>query len=181
MSTFKIAVIPGDGIGHEVVPEGLRVLEAAGKKFGLSFDFTHFDFSCERYAKTGHMMPDDLESIWDEIDARRTSFSPRVADAARDAIADYIRDVQSFVEGLDSESELKDHIKTIERFGRRFAIPDDELKRAITVVHERIAEIGEETETAPSPSRSSMPTPERESFDDRDLANLFAPLVNGLE
>jgi len=59
MSTFKIAVIPGDGIGHEVVPEGLRVLEAAGKKFGLSFDFTHFDFSCERYAKTGHMMPDD--------------------------------------------------------------------------------------------------------------------------
>lgn len=129
----------------------------------------------------GHMMPDDLESIWDEIDARPTSFSPRVADAARDAIADHIRDVQSFVEGLDSESELMDHIKTIERFGRRFAIPDDELKRAISVVHERMAEIGEETETAPSPSRSSMPTPERESFDDRDLANLFAPLVHGLE
>ena len=59
MPTFKIAVIPGDGIGHEVIPEGLRVLEAAGKKFGLSFDCTHFDFSCERYAKTGHMMPDD--------------------------------------------------------------------------------------------------------------------------
>jgi tartrate dehydrogenase/decarboxylase/D-malate dehydrogenase len=35
MSTHKIAVIPGDGIGHEVVPEGLRVLEAAGKKFNL--------------------------------------------------------------------------------------------------------------------------------------------------
>lgn len=129
----------------------------------------------------GHMMPDDLESIWDEIDARRTSFSPRVADAARDAIAEHIRDVQSFVEGLNSESELRDHINTIERFGRRFAIPDDELKRAISVIHERIAEIGEEAETAPSPSRSSMPTPERESFDDGDLANLFAPLVHGLE
>src|SRR5262245_41556877 len=59
MSIHKIAVIPGDGIGNEVVPEGLRVLEAAGRKFGLSFEFTHFDWSCERYAKTGQMMPED--------------------------------------------------------------------------------------------------------------------------
>ena len=58
-NTLKIAVIPGDGIGNEVVPEGLRVLEAAGKKFGLSFDLTHLDYSCERFAKTGKMMPDD--------------------------------------------------------------------------------------------------------------------------
>ncbi len=64
MSTFKIAVIPGDGIGNEVIPEGLRVLEAAGKKFGLSFDLTHFDWSCERYAKTGRLMPEDgLEQL----------------------------------------------------------------------------------------------------------------------
>ena len=56
MSTFKIAVIEGDGIGHEVVPEGLRVLEAAGKKFGLSYEMTHFDWSCEVYAKTGRMI-----------------------------------------------------------------------------------------------------------------------------
>ncbi len=58
-NTLKIAVIPGDGIGNEVVPEGLRALEAAGRKFGLSFDLTHLDYSCERYAKTGKMMPDD--------------------------------------------------------------------------------------------------------------------------
>ena len=64
MSTFKIAVIPGDGIGHEVVPEGLRVLEGAGKKFGLSFEMTHFNWSCEVYAKTGRMMPEDgLEQL----------------------------------------------------------------------------------------------------------------------
>ena len=56
---FKIAVIPGDGIGHEVVPEGLRALAAAGKKFGLSYDIKHFDWSCERFAKTGGMMPED--------------------------------------------------------------------------------------------------------------------------
>jgi tartrate dehydrogenase/decarboxylase/D-malate dehydrogenase len=59
MKTYKIAVIPGDGIGKEVVPEGLRVLEAAGKKFGIDYSFKHFDWSCETYAKTGKMMPDD--------------------------------------------------------------------------------------------------------------------------
>jgi tartrate dehydrogenase/decarboxylase/D-malate dehydrogenase len=59
MKTYKIAVIPGDGIGKEVVPEGLRVLEAAGKRFGFNCSFTHFDWSCETYARTGKMMPDD--------------------------------------------------------------------------------------------------------------------------
>src|ERR1700739_685199 len=59
MNTYKIAVIPGDGIGKEVVPEGIRVLEAAGKRFGMKFSFQHFDWSCETYAKTGKMMPDD--------------------------------------------------------------------------------------------------------------------------
>src|ERR1044071_5457507 len=64
MSTFKIAVIEGDGIGHEVVPEGLRVLEAAGRKFGISYEMTDFDWSCEIYAKTGRMMPEDgLEQL----------------------------------------------------------------------------------------------------------------------
>jgi tartrate dehydrogenase/decarboxylase/D-malate dehydrogenase len=64
MKTYKIAVIPGDGIGKEVVPEGLRVLEAAGKKFGIQYAFTHFDWSCETYAKTGRMMPEDgLEQL----------------------------------------------------------------------------------------------------------------------
>src|SRR6202049_981674 len=59
MNTYKIAVIPGDGIGKEVVPQGLRVLEAAGRRFGLQFQCRHFDWSCEAYAKTGKMMPDD--------------------------------------------------------------------------------------------------------------------------
>jgi tartrate dehydrogenase/decarboxylase/D-malate dehydrogenase len=57
--THKIAVIPGDGIGREVVPEGLRVLEAAGRRFGFSLACTEYDWSCDRYAKTGAMMPDD--------------------------------------------------------------------------------------------------------------------------
>jgi tartrate dehydrogenase/decarboxylase/D-malate dehydrogenase len=59
MNTYKIAVIPGDGIGKEVVPEGLRVLEAAARRFDLKLACTHFDWSCETYFKTGKMMPED--------------------------------------------------------------------------------------------------------------------------
>jgi tartrate dehydrogenase/decarboxylase / D-malate dehydrogenase len=59
MKTHKVAVIAGDGIGREVVPEGLRVLEAAAKRYEMKLDFTHFDWSCETYAKTGKMMPDN--------------------------------------------------------------------------------------------------------------------------
>ena len=55
----RSAVIPGDGIGKEVVPEGLRVLEKVAGKFGIGLEFAHFDWSCDHYAKTGRMMPDD--------------------------------------------------------------------------------------------------------------------------
>jgi len=47
MKMFNIAVIAGDGIGKEVVPEGIRVLEAAGKRFGFGFNWRPFDWSCE--------------------------------------------------------------------------------------------------------------------------------------
>ena len=57
--THKIAVIPGDGIGKEVVPEGIRVIEAAARKFGFGLKFETFDWSCEQYTKTGRMMPED--------------------------------------------------------------------------------------------------------------------------
>ncbi len=59
MKTFNIAVIAGDGIGKEVVPEGIRVLEAAGQHFGFRLQCHAFDWSCETYVHTGKMMPDD--------------------------------------------------------------------------------------------------------------------------
>jgi tartrate dehydrogenase/decarboxylase/D-malate dehydrogenase len=63
-NTLKIAVIPGDGIGNEVVPEGLRVLEAVGRRFDIAYEFKHFDWSCERFKRTGAMMPaDGLEQL----------------------------------------------------------------------------------------------------------------------
>ena len=55
----RIAVIAGDGIGQEVMPEGMRVLEAAGRRFGISFKWDELDWSCERYHQTGSMMPED--------------------------------------------------------------------------------------------------------------------------
>ena len=64
MSKHRIAVIPGDGIGNEVVPEGIRVLEAVGRKFDIGFQFDEFPWSCEHYARTGRMMPEDgIEQI----------------------------------------------------------------------------------------------------------------------
>jgi tartrate dehydrogenase/decarboxylase/D-malate dehydrogenase len=61
-TSFNIAVIEGDGIGKEVVPEGLKVLEAVGRKFDLAFNFEHFDFaSCDYYLKHGKMLPDDWQ------------------------------------------------------------------------------------------------------------------------
>ena len=56
----RIAVIAGDGIGKEVMPEGLRVLDAAGRKFGIDLRFDVFDFSCWDYCeKHGQMLPDN--------------------------------------------------------------------------------------------------------------------------
>ncbi len=59
MASYEIALIPGDGIGKEVLPEAVSVLEKVGAKFGISFKWREFDWSCETYAKTGRMMPED--------------------------------------------------------------------------------------------------------------------------
>ena len=58
--TYRIAVIPGDGIGKEVVPEGVRVLDAAAKRYDFKLQFDEFDFaSCDYYLKHGRMLPGD--------------------------------------------------------------------------------------------------------------------------
>ncbi len=64
MKSYKIAVIPGDGIGKEVVSEGIRVLEAVGRHFDIGFNWVFFPWNCETYIKTGRMMPEDgLEQL----------------------------------------------------------------------------------------------------------------------
>ena len=58
-ATDQFAVIPGDGIGKETVPESSKVLDAAARRFNFSLKFAHYDWSCETYKKTGAMMPAD--------------------------------------------------------------------------------------------------------------------------
>ncbi|MBI3790571.1 MAG: tartrate dehydrogenase [Gemmatimonadetes bacterium] len=58
MTTHRIAVIAGDGIGREVIPEGQRVLEAAARRFGFAFEWDEKDWSCAHYARHGRMMPE---------------------------------------------------------------------------------------------------------------------------
>ena len=65
----RIAVIPGDGIGKEVVPEGIRILEAAGKRFGIQFQWKFFPWGCEHYLSSGVMMPADGLEILKGFDA----------------------------------------------------------------------------------------------------------------
>lgn len=68
--THRIAVIPGDGIGHEVVPEGLRALDVAARRFGISLQFDHFDFaSCTYLQQHGDMLPKDWKATLARYDA----------------------------------------------------------------------------------------------------------------
>ena len=61
---YKIALIPGDGIGREVIPEGVKALETLAKRYDFDLAFTEFPFSCSYYLEHGEMMPEDgLEQL----------------------------------------------------------------------------------------------------------------------
>ncbi|HEX2794078.1 MAG TPA: tartrate dehydrogenase [Croceicoccus sp.] len=69
-SNYRIAVIAGDGIGKEVMPEGVRALEAASSRFGFGLDLQWHDFAnCDYYARHGQMMPDDWKAQIGDVDA----------------------------------------------------------------------------------------------------------------
>jgi hypothetical protein len=66
MNTYHIATIPGDGIGKEVIPETVKVLETLATKCGFQLKFAYYNYSCEYYKSHGKMMPDDgLERLRD--------------------------------------------------------------------------------------------------------------------
>lgn len=67
--TYKIANIPGDGIGKEVLPEGVKVLDKVGEICGFSLDYTDLPWSCEYYVQTGSMMPENGIDILSKHDA----------------------------------------------------------------------------------------------------------------
>ena len=66
---YKIAVIPGDGTGPEVVAEGLKVLESLGRKVGFGYETETYDFGGERYMRTGEVLPDSAVEELRQFDA----------------------------------------------------------------------------------------------------------------
>ncbi len=70
MKNYKIATIAGDGIGKEVMPEGIKVLKETAKKHQFNIQFDEFDFaSCDYYEKNGKMLPDDWKEKISDHDA----------------------------------------------------------------------------------------------------------------
>src|ERR1035437_4653380 len=67
--TYKIAIIPGDGTGPEVVREGKKVLNAVAGKFGFKFEFEEFDFGGNRYLRTGEILPDSATDQLKKFDS----------------------------------------------------------------------------------------------------------------
>jgi len=66
---YKIGVLPGDGIGPEVVDEGLKVLKKVSEKTGFKYELVHYDFGGDRYLKTGDVLPDSAISEFRDLDA----------------------------------------------------------------------------------------------------------------
>ena len=80
---YKVAAIPGDGIGQEVITAGLEVLDALEVREGtFKFEISHFDWGTDRYLKTGEMMPSDGREQIRNMDAIYfgSAGDPRVAD-----------------------------------------------------------------------------------------------------
>ena len=69
MQRFSIAVIPGDGVGQEVVPAAIKVLESVGRRFGAGFDFEEYEWGAEYYFRHGRMMPAEALDLLRTADA----------------------------------------------------------------------------------------------------------------
>lgn len=85
MKSYNLAIVPGDGVGHEVALEGLKVLQAAARKYGFAVKTETFDWGCDYYLKNGVMMPADMLETLEDFDA---IFLGCIGDAAK--VADHI-------------------------------------------------------------------------------------------
>ena len=69
MNDYRIAVIPGDGVGPEVAAVATATVRRAGEVFGFGVEYEHFDWGCDRFLETGSMMPEDALDVLDQFDA----------------------------------------------------------------------------------------------------------------
>jgi energy-coupling factor transporter ATP-binding protein EcfA2 len=124
-----------------------------------------------------NMTSDELEKISDAVDQWSHQLTDEVFRAVDDAIRNEIDNVGNVVEEIDSESTLKDHIDTIRKLSKRSGISAEIVSNAVEKVRERIEKLEKETDVSDSPSFRGGAGPDKETFDDEALKNLFAPLL----
>ena len=69
MSSYRIAIIPGDGVGDEVASEATKILKAVADKYGFNVETKNFNWGCDYYLKNGMMMSENALEILQEFDA----------------------------------------------------------------------------------------------------------------
>jgi hypothetical protein len=122
---------------------------------------------------------DDLETISDAIDVYKETLGPAIANAMKQAIQREFDEIEQTVKEADSESTLDEQKSTLQKLASRAEIGADSLSSALQTIDQRIHEIAEETEQAESPTFTGTAKSDRDKFDDADLMNLFAPLIEG--
>jgi hypothetical protein len=123
------------------------------------------------------MPSDELEKISDAVDTWGSSLSARAHNAVEKAIQSEFENIEEAVSDINSESTLDDHAETLKKLGKRAGVPDEIVKRAIETVDSRKAQLEEEAEESESPSVSPETGRDHDSFDDKQLQDLFAPLL----
>ena len=124
-----------------------------------------------------HMTSEELERISDAADQWSHHLTDKILNAVNDAIRHEIDNVGTVVGEIDSQSTLNSHIDTIEKLSKRVGIGADVVSSAVETVRDRITELEREIEVSKPPSFQSGRPPEKDTFDDEALKNLFVPLL----
>ena len=150
MSSHRIAVIPGDGIGPEIMPEGLRVLDAVGRKFGIGFTYDHFDWCSRHYVRHGTMMPPDWK---EQIGGHDAIYFGAVG--APDIVADHTAVWESLIKiRLDAEA-----LPLLERLVAEFEQSEflEKGKERLAELKGNMAKAGAPPATPPADAGGSKP------------------------
>ena len=126
----------------------------------------------------GHIWADDLERMYDTIEAERVVLGDAIYEAANDAVTRGVDSAMVFAAALDSKSTLEDELKALERLAPRVGIAQEKLGRALSEYKSRINEVENSTEDASPPSFSGKSIRKEDRFDDFALRDLFAPLLD---
>jgi len=121
---------------------------------------------------------DDLDRICDSILGGASTFSADVIEAASNAINRGFAEIDRYASEIDSESTLSDLLETLDKLAARGQVPGAKAAAAKYTVVRRLAQLADETEEAESPSFSGATAPSSDKFDDKDLVNLFASLLD---